>query len=614
MFGRNFESILAECIDTMRLGATVDDCLARYPQHARRLRPQLQMASLVSRTPLAVARPEAEAAAWRAVQKRVKQIQTGSVRPRPIRPVGERLVWLKPVAITAVLVGCVSAAGGGMLYAAQDASPDSSLYTVKLTGEDIRLWFVFDDERKAEILLDQSEQRMEEISEAVRDGKAVPGNALSDMDDRNQRAADILAGQPDNTVLRSRVTTQAEEQEQRLLAFWPQVHEGDRDTYAEVVTNLHNIQLGGGIFVAEHRLRPEALSGGILPISGLAEQDEDGTWRIGGFEIQIDERTLGYNKVQSGAGASVLVARSSNGQLQALTADIQNILLPPTTAFVTGAVEDITSEGITVAGQFIPFSSETIQLGKVKVGEHVQVSIRRTSDGVAAGAINQYTAEDEGTAFWFEGTIEEVGSLSWVVGGLTFQISDGIFEQSAGSASTGARAYVEAEWEDGELQAGRITVLSSQAAANTITLIGTFQGYDSDEGVWTVSEFDITPPEDASPDDDPALGSLVLVDAKRDGDSLIATDLEVIREPDSPAQVRLEGPIQAIDGSHWTLESTEVRVGSTARVIGKPPEVGKRVIVWATQGRDGLDATFARILDQAPVVTPAPAATPAPTP
>ena len=60
MFGRGFESILSECLEAMLHGATVDDCLARYPRQAKKLAPQLAMAAQVSRTPLVAARPEAQ--------------------------------------------------------------------------------------------------------------------------------------------------------------------------------------------------------------------------------------------------------------------------------------------------------------------------------------------------------------------------------------------------------------------------------------------------------------------------------------------------------------------------------------------------------------------------
>jgi hypothetical protein len=619
MFRRNFESILSDCLEAMHHGATVDDCLARYPRQARKLAPQLAMAAQVSRTPMAAARPEAQAQAWRALQKRSDELRSGKARPVVTRAVSGSPAWVKPAAISAVLVVSLSAVGGGAMYAAQDAAPDSGLYRVKLAGEDIRVMFIFDDNHKANVLLDQSQQRMEEINATIREGEPVPENALSAMNDRNQRAEEILAKQPENTTLRARVLSQAAGQEDRLLAIWSQVPPEGRTTYAEAVANLHNMQLsGGGAQVAT--LRPEELSGGILAISGEAQLGEDGVWRIGGFEVKIDDGTLGYKDVQPGTGASVLAAKSSNGRLHALSATVDASVLP--TALVSGAVEQITDKGIVVDGLLIPLSNETLQTAPLKIGDKVQVTVHNTANGLFAGSINQYAATTGGSdeTVWFEGTIQgdvSKATSQWTVGGMQFQITASTaIDAWAGSAQNGARVQIEAMNSHGNLLARRVMVITSQARADSATFLGTFDGYDEDAGVWNISGIPVSPPASASPSDDPDEGSLVVVDVQRQGNDLTATSLSVIQPPDGPQLVQLEGTISEIDGSRWTLKDIgQVRVSSTAKVSGAPA-LGKRVIVWGSQGRDGeLEGTFARILDQSPVTTPVPAgAPPTPTP
>lgn len=615
MFRRGFESILSDCLEAIQHGATVDDCLARYPRQAKKLAPQLAIAAQVSRTPIVGARPEAQEQAWRSLQKRTSELRSGKVRPVVTRSVRTSPAWLKPVAVSAVVVFSLSAASGGVLYAAQDAPPDSSLYRAKLAGEDLRVMFIFDDAHKANVLLDQSQQRMEEINATIRQGDPVPDNALSAMNSRNERAADILAGQPENTTLRARVLSQAQEQEERLLAIWPQVPIGGRGTYAEVVANLHNTQLDGGAGSAQVSLRPEELAGGILTITGLAERGDDGKWRVGGVEVNVDGRTLDGTQMKAGAGVSVLAARSSNGRLHALSANVQSAAVP--TALVSGKVERITDEGITVSGQFIPFSDDTLQTSPIKIGEKVQVTIHSTINGLFAGSISQFAATLSGDdeTVWFEGTVQgdvSKATSQWTVGGLLFQITASTaFDARAGSAQDGARVQIEAVNNNGSLQARRVMVLASQAGTDAATILGTFDGYDVDAEVWRISGLAVTPPASAQPEDDPANGSLVVAETRRQGNELVASNIKVVEGPDGPALVQLEGTILQIEGSRWTLEIGQVRVASTAQVTGKP-ELGKRVIVWVTQGRDGLEATFARILDQSPVVTPAPAVTPTP--
>ena len=119
------------------------------------------------------------------------------------------------------------------------------------------------------------------------------------------------------------------------------------------MAHLHNIRLDGGAGNNFVSLRPEELSGGILDISGQTEEVGDGVWKVGGVEVRIDERTLGRQELQSGTSARFVVGRASNGRLHALS--LSNFQTGPssTGAVVSGAVEEVSDDGITVAGQFI---------------------------------------------------------------------------------------------------------------------------------------------------------------------------------------------------------------------------------------------------------------------
>ncbi len=616
---RRYESILANCLEAMREGATVEDCIDRYPQHAERLRPSLTLAERVSQTPIAALRPQAKDQGWQKLEKRLAELQSGK-RPATFVPSAIRggyAAWLKPVAISAVAVLSVSAVGGGTVYASQSAMPSSPLYRVKLAGEDVRLWFITDDSHKAQILLDQSKQRMEEINDTVRGGDTVPENALAAMENRNRRAFEILQSEPENTELRARVLTQAQEQEQRLLAIWPEVPDGAKDKYTEVVANLHNTQLDGGAGNAVSVLQPEELSGGILTISGQANQSDGDQWEVGGVEVRIDDRTLGYSQLQTGSSATVLAARSSNGRLHALSlGSIQVGSIP--TAVVSGAVEEVTDQGISVAGQWIPFSADTLQTFQVKPGQQVQVTLQNTATGVVAGLINPTSAgATDGTAqLWFEGTIQGDVSRStsrWTVSGFQFDITPSTsFDARAGSVANGARVQIEAVNHNGELQARRVTVINSTAAGDAANVIGTFDGFDQAGGVWHISGLPVIPPETG---DDPPKGSLIIVDTKRQGGDLVATNVSVVETPDGPSLVQLEGTISKIDGSRWTLEIGQVHVSSIAHVTGRPA-VGVRVIVWGSRGSDGtIEGSYARVLDQTPIASLTPSGSaPTPTP
>src|SRR5438445_5112387 len=318
---------------------------------------------------------------------------------------------------------------------------------------------------------------MEEINDTVRDGDTVPENALAALENRNQRALEILHKEPQNTELRARVLTQAQEQEQRLLAIWPEVPAAARDKYSEVVADLHNTQLDGGAGNAVAVLQPEELSGGILTISGQAQQSSGDQWQVGGVEVRIDDLTLGYSQLQSGVSATVLAARSSNGRLHALSlGSIQVGSIP--TAVVSGAVEEVTDQGISVAGQWIPFSSDTLQTFPVRPGQQVQVTLQNTASGVVAGLVNPASAGAAGGStptLWFEGTIQGDVSRStsrWTVGGFQFDFTPSTaFDARAGSVADGARVQIEAVNDDSDLRARRVTVLNSTVASDTANII-----------------------------------------------------------------------------------------------------------------------------------------------
>ncbi|MEO8456284.1 MAG: DUF5666 domain-containing protein [Chloroflexota bacterium] len=620
---RRYESILAECIDAMQFGSSVEDCLERYPRQAEKLRPALLLAQKVSKTPQAALRPGAQDIGWKRVEKRLAELQTGqkpTFIPSAIRDSGSlNLGWLKPMAITAVAVFAFGGVGGGLVLASQSAMPSSPLYRVKLAGEDVRVWFISDDTHKANVLLDQSQQRMEEINDTVKDGGAVPENALAAIETRNRRAFDILQAQPENTELRARVTAQAKTEEDRLLALSQEVPDSALGRYSEVVADLHNTQLYNGSGAAVAAIQPEELTGGVLTISGQLQNTSGDQWSVGGVEVRIDSQTLSTDSAQPQPGetATLLVARSSNGRLHAL--NVTNIVAGTApSSYVSGAVEDITDDAIKVAGQWIPISSDTLRTAPISRGDKVQITLNNGTNGVTAGTIDRANTSDSNTqTITFDGTIEGDVSRStrWTVSGQQFDITKNTtFDASAGLAvGDGARVEIQAQSVDGHAQAQRVTVLNSKATADTATIVATFQGYVQ-TGVWDLSGLAITASPDIPDDADPPDGALIIVSAKRVDGELQAIAYTVIEAKDSPPLVEVEGLIKEIHGSRWTLDIGQVRVSSTTKLTGKA-QSGERVIVWGARGDDGvIDGTTALVLDDTPIVTIDEGPTPTPVP
>ena len=607
---RSKRSILDECLTAMQRGASMEACLARYPRRAAELRPLLTLAQKISQTPPATARPWAQTAAWNAVRLRAAELRAGRRRAKPVT---DRWAWTRPVAVALALVLAVIGAGAGTAIAAQDSLPDSPLYRVKLATEDVHVWLTFDETDKAGVLLDQSNERADEMLAMVQKGKPVPSNVLTVLQNRNQRAADIVAARPQETGLRARLLAQAESQESLLIGLWPEVADTARLDYTEAVAGLHNTRLQGGEALVG--ISPDDLSGGVLSISGQAELVGAGVWRVGGVELKVDERTIGSAQLQSGATAKFTVARSSKGRLQALSLSTVQTDTGPTGAIV-GNVEEITDEGIRIGGQFIRLSPDTLEFLKPKAGERVEITVKNDASGVSAASVRRApaTANSEAPKVTFEGTIEDVSSPNeWTIGGLDFEVTANALVADAGNLQAGARAWVEASTKGGKLVAQRVTVLASDKPSDNVFLIGVFQGYDHKEDVWIVSGIAVDPPETGT---DPPQGSTVAIDARRVNRDLVPTQVIQTQTPEQSQLVRFDGAISTIEGSVWTGTFGQVRAasaGTKVYPVGAHPSAGARVIGWAEPGRDGLlQAVYVRILDTLPVAA-VPVPEPAPT-
>ncbi|MCH8815415.1 MAG: hypothetical protein IH957_10040 [Chloroflexi bacterium] len=509
--------------------------------------------------------------------------------------------WLRPVAMAAAVTLAIFGAGGATALASQSALPDSPLYRVKLFTEDVRLWLVFDDTHEAEILMDQSNERMEEIFATVRNGDSIPSNVLSALENRNARAANIItnleaAGEADASLV-GRLFSLSVRQETALLSLWNEVSDSARDEYTEVVVLAHNTRLRNATdFVA---LLPEDLLGGIIEVSqGEVEITSDGGWRIGGLEVQIDERTIGRRELREGGTATGVFAWSIGGDLRALTLES---IVPPAPTIIKGAVQQITEEGIRIAGQWIPFTADTMIKSNLSEGDRVEVELADSADGAVAETVEAVLSsadKDQTTTLTFLGTIESdvTAGGNWDVSGLSFIVPESVsINASAGNAEQGARALVEASYEEDGLTANSITIIAEEANANEIYLFGAFGG--SDEGSWKVGGLSLVPPMNS---EEPEIGSILSVDARKTGNTLRVEEWVVVRTPDDENIVFVQGTVQALGNETWDMEFAAVTVDESTEVAGTAV-AGSRVLIWSSQDGSGmLKASYIRVLDKQP--------------
>jgi len=595
----SLRSILDECLTALRWGESVETCLSRYPKQAERLRSLLTLAQRVGQTPPAAPRPWAQRTSWEMVRQRAVDVRQG----RRFR-LNISWGWLRPLAVAASVFLALLVTAGGLAYAARDSLPGSPLYRVKLVTEDVRLWVVFDDSERAEILLNQSDERTKEIKELIQRGEPVPGSVLAALRDRNSRAAGILKDRPQEAALLARMLQQSAAQEEMLLTLWDQVADSARDEYGQAVATLHNTRLRSS--GAVRAIKIEDLAGGVLNVSGTAEPVSGGVWRVGGVEVGIDERTIGPPNLQPGSTAKVVAARGADGRLQALSLSTIEASVPRSETVVSGALEEVREGEIMVAGTRISITAETLLQIKLQPGRQVEIVASSGADGAVASTVKP-AGTGAGTAapptLAYEGAIEgEVNAggqtNEWTIGGQTFVITPAtVVDAQGGAVKSGARARVEAVSEGGQLLAQRVTILAADAKSETVHLTGVFQGMRG--GLWLVSGLAVEPQEKAQA---PAVGSIVAVSAERRESRIIGRQTAVLEPPGQGSLTRLQGLIAAIDGDVWTVGFARVRVGKEAVVSGKAM-VGVRALVWVRQGSDKvMEATYVYVLDERPII------------
>lgn len=152
-----FNNILDECLEKMLRGKSIEQCLADYPDHASALEPMLRTAFRAKMATNIRPRPEFKDRARHEFQAAIRDMDVKPARSRGFFP-SLKPAWIALAALVAVVI-----AGGGTVYAAGNALPDSPLYAVKLATESVRLFLTPSEIGKAELYAEFADERVEEI-------------------------------------------------------------------------------------------------------------------------------------------------------------------------------------------------------------------------------------------------------------------------------------------------------------------------------------------------------------------------------------------------------------------------------------------------------------------
>ena len=159
------QEIVEECLECLRQGRSLEECLERHPEEAAELEPILRVAVSV-RSDLAADLPVAARtrmksqllAEWdRQHQPRRWNLDLSSLLPR----LGN---FPRVAFATAILVLALALGGLGTNTAAANTVPGDMLYPVKEFREGVRLWFARSPEAKVEMYTSLVKQRVDEVS------------------------------------------------------------------------------------------------------------------------------------------------------------------------------------------------------------------------------------------------------------------------------------------------------------------------------------------------------------------------------------------------------------------------------------------------------------------
>ena len=217
---RKFDTALDDCLNLLRTGTSVTDCLARYPEHAEELRPLLSLASGVR----AVRTPRPDPGSVQANRQRMMEAaQAAAVRRQqrrlaPLawirgRPGGSRIRSLYRATTTvAAIVVLLSLAVGALFASAANSLPGQALYPVKRFGEDTRLSLTFNSAAQQELRDEYSSERRREIRQVLDTGQRAVvefrGN-LEEIDDNYWIVGGLKVTLYSDTVIEGNAATGA---------------------------------------------------------------------------------------------------------------------------------------------------------------------------------------------------------------------------------------------------------------------------------------------------------------------------------------------------------------------------------------------------------------------
>ncbi len=166
MAGPDLESAFDDCVEALRAGESLEECLSRYPEYRADLEPLLRVVTEVWSIP----RPALSPAAARAGEARLHRALAGRRRPL-YRQVG--VGWLTAAALLLVVL-----LGLGSTVAAAQGNTEGPLSGLRVAAERLQLVIARSPAEQADVQLAGVERRLDSLATKVASGSPPPDGAF----------------------------------------------------------------------------------------------------------------------------------------------------------------------------------------------------------------------------------------------------------------------------------------------------------------------------------------------------------------------------------------------------------------------------------------------------
>ncbi len=552
--------LMAECADQMLAGASIQDCLARHPEHAHELKPLLETISEMRQL-----RPVPERPAAVAVQRRaaflaaVQAIQPApQPPPRPLSVLSDwwqgLVTWLigpagarrplatVPAGLLAVLAFII--VGGllltGIVTASASALPGSPLYPVKLTVERAQVVLTRDPAAREQLLNEFTQRRVAEAQAVLEKGYRVASLPLEGVIEEIVGDRWLVSGlqvvlRPDSQVI------------------------GD-PTVGARIQGRARAPGDGTLILLYAEVEAQAPAQSAPPAPTASPQPVMATATVTPQQPTVERRVLLPLKAHNEppaildepaeppatetptATASPTPTPTATTTPTATRTPTPTVTRTPTATFtlpppreqvkgiIYGYVERIEGGWYTINGVTVETNAFTEFVGNPRVGSKVQaiVEIRPNGSLVGLSIIELEPPGGPPERFEFTDVVQAIEGATWTIGSFRVIVSaDTILENNP---TVGDLVSVKAErYANGEIRALRIIAIREII----VYFDGIIEAINGD--TWQISGYTIQVTAETTIIGEPAVGATVQVSARQleDG-TLIAKIIAVVAPPPTP--------------------------------------------------------------------------------